>query len=60
MYLARGQEARAECSHSAVLCMLCSAPRRIGGRINSHVLSHGDLTRTVDLGATFICGAPAS
>lgn len=33
---------------------------RIGGRIHTHTLCAGDMSRRVDLGASFICGKPAA
>ena len=42
-------------------CLPCPLPAaaaaRLGGRIHTHVLADGDVRRTVDLGATFVCGA---
>ena len=33
-----------------------SLAHRLGGRINTYTLKHGDQERKVDLGATFVCG----
>ncbi len=37
----------------SMLCPTC----RLGGRIHTHTLRAGNVERSVDLGATFVCGA---
>ncbi|KAL4420498.1 hypothetical protein ABPG75_010154 [Micractinium tetrahymenae] len=51
-----GLKAASDLQRAGAEVTLLEARDRLGGRVHTHELSGGGMTRPVDLGATFICG----